>query len=450
MPGKRKAITSRRRSTYRPYSRRYKKYRSTVPRQYIRGRGDYKTWWGNFKRRWFRPYTGKSWKTGALAGTAAGEAIAPGIGGVIGGGVGALGGMAVDRIMSWGDYQIARNTIAIPTQAKQVPVFGKGEIRVRHKEYVGSILSSIGFSSTVINLNPGLSLGFPWLSAIAQNFEQYRWNGMVWNFVSTSADALNSTNTALGKVVLATDYNAADPPFVDIKQMMGTEFSNMGKPSDDILHCVECAPSEQVVNKLWVRTGPNPVSTDKRLYDHGVFQVGCQGSQAEAVIGDLWVTYDVSLFKPVQNNQLGYTIPVSHWVGSGTINNNNWFGTLRAEQTGSNIDGINVTANTIFLPIEDDVGTYRIDIYVGGPGSANAALTYPTVTPSDCTFKSGILGSSGQFSNQGVTDDSFWITWFVQCTGRDPAIGITPGTGTTPLTPSTTHIWIARIPHDIA
>ena len=28
-----------------------------------------------------------------------------------------------------------------------------------------------------------------------------------------SADALNSVNTALGQVIMATDYNAANPPF---------------------------------------------------------------------------------------------------------------------------------------------------------------------------------------------------------------------------------------------
>ena len=151
--------------------------------------------------------------------------------------------MAVDRVMGWGDYTIKKNSLAIQSAAESVPVFGKGEIRVRHKEYIGTILSSEGFQTGRFFLNPGLGSTFPWLAEIAKNFEQYEWKGMIFQFMSSSGQAVTGTNPSLGQVIMATDYNAADSEYISKAQMLGTEFSNMGKPAENIMHAIECAPA---------------------------------------------------------------------------------------------------------------------------------------------------------------------------------------------------------------
>lgn len=356
--------------------------------------------------------------------------------------------MAVDRIMGWGDYTINKNTIAIPSQADSVPLFGKGEIRVCHKEYIGTISSTVNFASAGMALNPGLANSFPWLSTIAQNFEMYNWNGIVFQFISTSADALNSTNTALGKIVLATDYNAEDSLMVDIQQMMGTEFSNMGKPSNNIMHAIECAPDQQAVKKYWVRTGTVPDGQDKRLYDLGIFQIATEGSQAEAVIGDLWVTYDVTLSKPVMNTQLGYTLPVSHFYSADTVANTSWFGVTREQQPGSNIDGLTVFSNLIQFPVDDHIGTYMVSYTVNG--STAGALAIPTIATQSCSLKTGLISATlGRLSNEGVSDNVFFITQFIQIDGRDAQLQFNSGTGVMPSNGNKMDLWICRIPHDI-
>lgn len=48
------------------------------------------------------------------------------------------------------------------------------------------------------SVNPGQQVSYPWLSTIAANFESYRIIGQLYEFKTMSADALNSTNTALG------------------------------------------------------------------------------------------------------------------------------------------------------------------------------------------------------------------------------------------------------------
>lgn len=54
------------------------------------------------------------------------------------------------------------------------------------------------FNYSTWQLNPGQKSLFPWLAGIASNFESYKFHGLVFEYKSMSADALNSTNTALG------------------------------------------------------------------------------------------------------------------------------------------------------------------------------------------------------------------------------------------------------------
>lgn len=193
------------------------------------------------------------------------------------------------------------------TLAGEVPKFtagAEGSVRVTHKEYLGEIRTAgNAFNNAYIKkLNPGLSSTFPWLSTIAANFEEYEFHGLTFVFVSESADALSSTNTALGSVMMATQYNANLPALNSKETMLAYEFSNTGRPSSSMIHMVECARRRTVLPEMYIRTGEvdqDPTQPqDYRLYDWGTFQVATQGQQAACTLGELWVTYDVILRKP--------------------------------------------------------------------------------------------------------------------------------------------------------
>lgn len=450
---KRSYASYRRGGASRPYRRRnYTKSALARPGRYrIRGKGDYKTFFRNtynaVRKRFAGPYTGKLAGVGHTIGGTVGELIAPGIGGSIGGALGAGAGYLTDKIFGWGDYQIKKNVLVIPGQAESVPTFGKGSIRITHKEYIGSIITGNGFALASYHLNPGISGSFPWLSNIAANFEQYRWNGIVYNFVSTSSDALNSTNTALGRVVMATDYNAADPKFVSIQQMMGTEFSNVGKPSVNIMHAIECDPDQQPLKLYWVREGPALTDQDIRLYDHGVFQIATDGGQAQSVVvGDLWVTYDVTLCKPVQNNTLGFRSPISHWQLLGCTAAAP-LGTDFTPEFGSNLNNVFINGTTIALPPDDNAGRYMI-LY-RNKGGTSATLSDPSITYNNCQNK-GLYGggSAGVLTNAGVNDDIYIMSFFVDITARNPTIvfgnnGVYPGTFTN------ADLFVMQVPTDL-
>lgn len=164
---------------------------------------------------------------GQTLGSIAGS-FAPGIGGTLGGIIGSGLGKLGNMITGSGDYNIKENVLVRPGP---VPSFGPSSIRIQHKEYLGDLLGSTNFTLSSYAINPGMQASFPWLSSLASNFEQYHFNGLVFQFVSTSADALNSTNTALGKLIMATDYNALDASFINASQMLITLYSNYGKPA---------------------------------------------------------------------------------------------------------------------------------------------------------------------------------------------------------------------------
>lgn len=222
--------------------------------------------------------------------------------------MGRAAGEAISRITGVGDYTVKSNTIATETATLtgEVPSFGKTDnsTRVRHREFITDITASAtpnAFNNTSYVIQPGNSELFPWLSSLAQNYQQYRVHGMVFMFKSTTSDY--SAAGALGKIALATNYNVRDAAFVNMQELENAEFSVSGKPSLSRIHPVECAATNGVPLVKWVRdTQYDASGGDDRLYDVGKFQVATQGLPAAtsgAIIGELWVTYDIEFFKPI-------------------------------------------------------------------------------------------------------------------------------------------------------
>lgn len=205
-------------------------------------------------------------------------------------------GSSLSGIIGAGDYKVDENSLL----TSPVPTFKNDTrtIRISHKEYLQDINSSILFNDLSFAIQPGSSSTFPWLSRIASNYTQYRMRGLIFEFRSTSATALNSINTALGAVIMSTQYNVGNPAFVTKQQMENYEFAVSGRPSVDMIHPVECSMAEQPYNIFYVRDSAVPSGQDPKLYDMGNFQIATVGMQAASVIGELWVSYDIEFFKP--------------------------------------------------------------------------------------------------------------------------------------------------------
>lgn len=230
----------------------------------------------------------------------AGGAIGSTAGGYFGGPVGAVLGGAIGnwfgRVTGLGKYKINSNSLL----SQGAPLFQNsvGETLITHREFLGDIGGTIPFSNRAYSLNPGKSLTFPWLSKLAQNYTQYRFEGLIFYYRSTSGASVASTNTSLGTVVMATNYDVTAPLYTSKVLMESAEYANSGIPSSDQLHPVECDPRQNPLGIQYIRTD-NAAGTDSRFDDLGRFQLATVGMPANgASLGELWVTYKVRLIKP--------------------------------------------------------------------------------------------------------------------------------------------------------
>jgi len=178
--------------------------------------------------------------------------------------------------------------------------------RVRHREYLGDITvpsAPTAFTLTTYTVNPGDNYTFPWLSALAVQYQQYKFDGLIFEFRTLASDI--TSGGALGAVVMASNYDVVQPAFTSKVQMENSQYAVSTKPSCSMIHTMECAPGQVANNLYYVRnSGPVTASgTDNRMYDLANFQIATQGLPGSSgqVLGELWVSYDVQLYKPIIN-----------------------------------------------------------------------------------------------------------------------------------------------------
>jgi hypothetical protein len=233
-----------------------------------------------------------------------------------------------------------------------VPTFRQlgGGVELSHREFITDITCSTLFSLASYPINPGLSNIFPWLAAVASNFEEYEMKGLVFEFRPTSGSAISSSSSALGTVILATDYNVLSPNFLNKQQMESYEFSTSVVPFNAALHPVECAPGSNPLRTMYIRYSAVAAGADARMYDMGNFQIATVGMQSAYVVGELWVSYHVVLKKP---RSYAYT------VGLGNINH--FYNSISSTGTTTNPFGV-----TSVLSPQSDLA--EVSIYGPLPG----------------------------------------------------------------------------------
>lgn len=332
----------------------------------ISGKGGYK--FRDFGRDVF---TGAGTIGGALTGAGAGPygaAVGAGIGGNLGNELGNV-------IFGQGDYSVMKNSLIRKGVAiqpgQEVPSFGVlgHATRVRHREFIKDILvpaSPLAFTNQPFIINPGNKTTFPWLANLAANYQQYRFEGLVFEFKTLSSDI--TAGGALGSLMLATNYDVLEAPFTDKVHLENSQYAVSAKPSLSQIHTVECAPSASAQNLWYVRDATSDtLSGDDRFFDLGKFQVATAGlpGSTGAVLGELWASYDVSLFKP----EIVNTESTSQRIESGgSVSDTAIFG-VTPTSTGSTI--VTAFGNTLTFNIE---GQFMVVMRVDGTGASSISL----------------------------------------------------------------------------
>lgn len=414
------------------------------------GRGDYKKVYQKIAHGFSAPKVGSAiGRSLALAAApVASKYLGPAIAAEIpslGASVGKALGKGFKSITGMGDYTVHQNSLLFPDQV--VPSFGSDDtIRVKKREFIAQIDAYQSFTNLSIPIQPGLDTSFPWLSRIAANYEQYHFNGLIFQFVSTSSDAIASTtDLGLGSVALATDYDALDRPFVNLPQMLGSMFSNSGKPSENIMHAIECAPNDQAQKLYYVRTGDIPANADARLYDLGNFQIATDRMPADYDgCGQLWVSYDITFTKSVQNNQLGFDINTDHFQLQ-TVTNAAPLGSVDAVvKSGSNLGcTIQPSVDTLLFPPNLASGYYMLTYIVSGSSTLVAS---PTFTFNNCTQVTNEWAGDtlALITNTGTTTSRYIATMYVRLNSNNANI-VFGAAGTLPASATSGDLIVTQV-----
>jgi hypothetical protein len=185
--------------------------------------------------------------------------------------------------------------------------FGNGSVRIPHREYIQDVFTGPGagiFNIESWAVNPGLSSFSPWLAPMAGNYEEYHFEGLVVEFISSTSNF--NSNSAMGTVIIAMSYNPAATPFASKTQMENSDFALSARFDRSMLYGVEC--KKQALNEYFVRqqTSDIPItSTDfGRLY---LATMPAHTFPTNSTIGELWIAYDIVLSKPrLSNFRYGY------------------------------------------------------------------------------------------------------------------------------------------------
>lgn len=402
---------------------------------------------------------------------AANNAKPPGIMSVMGGELGALAGSAIpvigapigrflggklghlaEKVTGFGDYKVEGNSILkggmSPPQI--VNSVETGSTIVRHREYLGDISASVAFVNRQFVINPGMPNTFPWLSQIANSYEQYRLRGVLFEFNSTSSDAIlsGSTSSALGTVTMQTDYDVADAPPSSKRQMLNSLFSSSSKPSCSFIHPIECKKSLSAQSILYTRGSNVPNGFDPRLYDFANFNIATEGQQAVngGVLGELWITYEIELFK----QQFSYLGLADHYQFT-NMSTARPLGTVAGSNLGrgGTIGGLINGAGTAYsFPPTMSSGKYFVSYSVVGTGAAASTVSpsYTLQNASNITYF--VNATTAQVFAPAATTNTMARVFTLEITGQNAAI-IFAADGSPGGSPAFGDFWVMRLPDSI-
>jgi len=326
-------------------------------------------------------------------------------------------GAKLSRLIGSGDYTMAGDTavnslIAGSTSDVNASFRTPGEgIRVRHREYLQDVVAGTAnqFSVTTVPLNAGLSSAFPYLSNMAMNFEEYVVHGLVFEYVSTTSPY--NTSSAMGSVILAMEYNPLAPAFTSKQQMENSDFAVSVRPDRNMMYGVEC--DEFNLNSYLTRYGS---ATPLQLYDVGLLNIGNYNTTAiaaGAVMGELWVSYDITLRRPRLSParygllHANITTPVALVTGAGTPVINSYpaqFGLATnitivpaAGTLAVSIADIN-QGDTLLVQLANEYGGSSANMVssaiAGFANCAAGASVYPTAAAPSGNSSFGFIGSN--------------------------------------------------------
>lgn len=266
---------------------------------------------------------------GKFLGGAAGGFLGGPAGAALGSTLGSTAGSLISRLTGFGNYKVKRNTLIDDSIPQFQSRMGDGCIRIRHKEFISDVVSSATpglFNPVTYGVSSSNANTFPFLSSIAVNFEEFAFEGLVFEYITSSGSL--STTGQLGTVVGAMQYNSLALPYTNKQQMEASTYGESTVASQSCLFPIECDAAQTPSNGIFynIRAGMSSVNNDPRWSQLGNFTLATVGMPAASEnVGELYVAYDVVLMKPILVQNSGSL--ADHWYNDTAIDTTNYFGT---------------------------------------------------------------------------------------------------------------------------
>lgn len=162
-------------------------------------------------------------------------------------------------------------------------------IRIHHREFIGDVTADTVYAvGTDYIINPADSTTFPWLSTQAKSWEKYRFHNLMFEYIPRCA-----TSTQ-GQVMMIPLYDPKEqPPATEVAAA-----SHADVIEDVVWNGVVCKLNPARLGGFRY-VGTTIQAGDVRTSNAGKFMVASTGATAVAIVGKLWVEYDVELTIPL-------------------------------------------------------------------------------------------------------------------------------------------------------
>ncbi len=268
--------------------------------------------------------------------------------------------------------------VATP-EASQIPSMhrSKGCTRISHREFFTDVAMTTAFTCRSYTVSPVSQSFLPWLATVARGFQEYRIMGLVVEFRSLAANAISGTNAGMGSITAAFNYDVYSIPPASKIQLSNQLFAVSCKPSENMMIPMECEPDEDVTKLLHISQGQN--NLERHFYDFARLDVVTQGASAGyAGAGELWVTYDIMLFKPILT-QINNS-PLFHYQLEGATSTVPWEPDTGFVQPAFNNMGAVVTVGTSLVEFSPSIPVGWYGIMYALAGTATTSLGVPVLT----------------------------------------------------------------------
>lgn len=276
-----------------------------------------------------------------------------------------------------------------PARIRPMPG-GDGRIRVTHSEWVAKISSTgLDFKTMIdLNVNPGLPGTFPWLNALANNYETYCFESLRFRYQPRC-----STLTG-GTVMMLMDYDCLDGAPTSELRMMNSHRAVNGPiwaPQELICDVADLKKWPQ----RYTRKGEHVVQ-DQKTYDVGRFFLCLQDAPLGAA-GSLIMDYTVTLMTPqLRDTYLDDSVVILQTDG---ILPAAPFGTPGQETVAG---GLPVTVKSSTKLNVKNPGEYYLNALFNGTNIAAVPDWFTDVGVGEVTMLSKLVDAAGLIARIGV------------------------------------------------